>query len=59
MQKSRGLAIPTELVQKHAKKIFPGNGKAITNFNILVKTSPAQCFPIQYLDTFSIAGFPD
>jgi hypothetical protein len=31
------LTIPTQLVQKHAKKIFPGNGISITNFNILPK----------------------
>jgi hypothetical protein len=55
-QKPRGLTIPTELVQKHAEKILPGNGKAITNFNILAKTSPGHRFPIPYLDTFSIAG---
>jgi hypothetical protein len=54
--KSRGLTIPTELVKKHAKEILPGNGKAITNFNILAKTSLGQRFPIPYLDTFSIVG---
>jgi hypothetical protein len=32
------LTIPTQLVQKHAKKILPGNGISITNFNILPKT---------------------
>jgi hypothetical protein len=32
------LTIPTQLVQKHAKKIFPSNGISITNFNILPKT---------------------
>ena len=32
------LTIPTQLVQKHAKNIFPGNGTSITNFNILPKT---------------------
>jgi len=32
------LTIPTQLVQKHAKKILPGNGIFITNFNILPKT---------------------
>ena len=32
------LTIPTQLVQKHAKKIFPGNGISITNFNIFPKT---------------------
>jgi hypothetical protein len=32
------LTIPTQLVQKHAEKIFPGNGISITNFNILPKT---------------------
>jgi hypothetical protein len=52
----RGLTIPTQLVQKHAEKILPGNGKAITNFNILAKTSLGHRFPIPYLDTFSIAG---
>jgi hypothetical protein len=31
------LTIPTQLVQKHAKKILPGNGISITNFNILPK----------------------
>jgi hypothetical protein len=31
------LTIPTQLVQKHAKKILPGNGISITNFNILLK----------------------
>jgi hypothetical protein len=55
-QKPRGLTIPTDLVQKHAEKILAGNGKAITNSNILVKTNPAHRFPIPYLDTFSIAG---
>jgi len=39
-QNPRGLTIRTELVHKHVEKIFPGNGKAITNFNILAKTSP-------------------
>jgi hypothetical protein len=48
-QKSREPTIPTELVQKHAKKILPGNGKAITNFNILAKTSLGQRFTIPYL----------
>jgi hypothetical protein len=33
-QKSRQPTIPTELVEKDAKKILPGNGKAIKNFNI-------------------------
>jgi hypothetical protein len=55
-QKSRQPTIPTELVQKHAKKILPGNGKAITNFNILAKASPDQRFCVPYLHTFSIAG---
>jgi hypothetical protein len=32
------LTIPTQLVQKHAEKILPGNGISITNFNILQKT---------------------
>jgi len=32
------LTIPTQLVQKHAKKILLGNGISITNFNILPKT---------------------
>jgi hypothetical protein len=32
------LAIPPQLVQKHAEKILPGNGIFITNFNILPKT---------------------
>jgi hypothetical protein len=32
------LTIPTQLVQKHAEKILPGNGISITNFNILSKT---------------------
>jgi hypothetical protein len=32
------LTIPTQFVQKHAKKILPGNGISITNFNILPKT---------------------
>jgi hypothetical protein len=32
------LTIPTQLVQKHAKKILPGNGISITNFNIFPKT---------------------
>jgi hypothetical protein len=32
------LTIPTQLVQKHAEKIFLGNGISITNFNILPKT---------------------
>jgi hypothetical protein len=31
------LTIPTQLVQKHAEKIFPGNGISITNFNLLPK----------------------
>jgi hypothetical protein len=31
------LAIPTQLVQKHAEKILLGNGISITNFNILSK----------------------
>jgi hypothetical protein len=31
------LTIPTQLVQKHAEKILPGNGISITNFNILPK----------------------
>jgi hypothetical protein len=31
------LSIPTQLVQKHAEKILPGNGISITNFNILPK----------------------
>jgi hypothetical protein len=31
------LSIPTELVQKHAKKIVSGNGISIKNFNILPK----------------------
>jgi hypothetical protein len=34
------LSIPTQLVQKHAEKILPGNGISITNFNI---------FPKQYM----------
>ena len=32
------LTIPTQLAQKHAEKIFPGNGISITNFNIFPKT---------------------
>jgi hypothetical protein len=32
------LTIPTQLVQKYAEKILPGNGISITNFNILPKT---------------------
>ena len=32
------LTIPTQLVQKHAKKILSGNGISIKNFNILPKT---------------------
>jgi hypothetical protein len=32
------LTIPTQLVQKHAKKRMPGNWISITNFNILPKT---------------------
>ena len=32
------LTIPTQLVQKHAENILPGNGISITNFNILPKT---------------------
>jgi hypothetical protein len=32
------LTIPTQLVQKHAENIFPGNGISITNFNIFPKT---------------------
>jgi hypothetical protein len=32
------LTIPTQLVQKHAKKIFLGNGISITNLNIFPKT---------------------
>jgi hypothetical protein len=32
------LTIPTQLVQKHAEKILPGNGISITNFNIFPKT---------------------
>jgi hypothetical protein len=31
------LTIPTQLVLKNAKNIFPGNGISITNFNILPK----------------------
>jgi hypothetical protein len=31
------LTIPTQLVQKHAEKILPGNGISITNFNIFPK----------------------
>jgi hypothetical protein len=31
------LIIPTQLVQKHAEKILPGNGISITNFHILPK----------------------
>jgi hypothetical protein len=31
------LTIPTQLVQKHAKKILLGNGISITNFNIFPK----------------------
>ena len=31
------LTIPTQLVQKHKKKILPGNGISITNFNISPK----------------------
>jgi hypothetical protein len=50
------LTIPTQLVQKHAKDILSGNGKAITNFNILEKTSLGYHFLIPHLDTFKIAG---
>jgi hypothetical protein len=32
------LTIPTQLVQKHAEKIFLGKGISITNFNIFPKT---------------------
>jgi hypothetical protein len=32
------LTILTQLVQKHAEKIFPSNGISITNFNIFPKT---------------------
>ena len=32
------LIIPTQLVHKHAEKIFLGNGISITNFNIFSKT---------------------
>jgi hypothetical protein len=32
------LTILTQLVQKHAEKILPGNGISITNFNIFPKT---------------------
>ena len=32
------LTIPTQLVHKHAEKVFPVNGISITNFNILPKT---------------------
>jgi hypothetical protein len=32
------LTIPTQLVQKHAKNIFPGNGISIKNINIFPKT---------------------
>jgi hypothetical protein len=32
------LTIPTQLVQKHAENILPGNGISITNFNIFPKT---------------------
>ena len=52
------LTIPTHLVQKHAEKILSGNGISIKNFNVLAKTSPTDRFPIPYLATFSIAGFP-
>jgi hypothetical protein len=31
------LTIPTQLFQKHAEKVLPGNGIFITNFNILPK----------------------
>ena len=55
-KKPRGLIISTELVQKHAKNILSGNGKAITNFNILAKTSPDQHLCVLYLHTFLIAG---
>jgi hypothetical protein len=37
------LTIPTQLVQKHAEKILPGNGISITNFNILPKTVYYRC----------------
>ena len=50
------LTIATQLAQKHAEKIFPGNGISIINFNILEKMSPTYHFPIPYLATFSIAG---
>jgi hypothetical protein len=55
-KKSRQPTIPTKLVHKHAKKILRGNGKAITNFNILAKTNLVQHFCVPYLHTFSIAG---
>jgi hypothetical protein len=32
------LIVPPQLVQKHAKKIFPCNGISITNFKVLPKT---------------------
>jgi hypothetical protein len=56
INKQNPQAIPTKLVHKHAEKILPGNGKAITNFNILAKISMGQRFPIPYLDTLSIVG---
>jgi hypothetical protein len=62
LEETTTLTIPTQLVQKHAEKIFLGNGISITNFNILPKMSPNDCFPndylpIPYLATFSIVGF--
>jgi hypothetical protein len=45
------LTIATQLVQKDAEKILPGNGISITNFNILAKTSPTYRFLIPYLAT--------
>jgi hypothetical protein len=50
------LTIPTQLVQKHAKKIFPGNGISITNLNIFPKTvyDRGDCDQIIFLNETSI-----
>ena len=50
------LTIPTQLVQKHAENILPGNGISITNINILAKMNSTDHFPIPYLPTCLLAG---
>jgi hypothetical protein len=50
------LTIPAQLVQKHAEKIFPGNGISITNFNILPKIvyDHGDCYRIISLNETSV-----